>query len=148
MKVMYNSGQAMLQGCSSSKESAGDRICLNPSALLMQSIVSCIEVLRWAIREESGQYYRYNCDSDQCYFSCGFSVTVSVTVIIIQFQLQFQLFFCELTILYFSVSITVTVIFYFSVTIIVTVNCYTIFQLFLPFQLQLQLTERTLIQTT
>jgi len=54
VKVMYNSGQAMLQGCRSTKESSTDRIHLNPSALLMQSIVSCIEVLRWAIREECG----------------------------------------------------------------------------------------------
>jgi len=54
VKVMYNSGQAMVQGLRSSKESSSMRIVLNPSALLMQSIVSCIEVLRWAIREEHG----------------------------------------------------------------------------------------------
>jgi len=44
----------MLPGCRSTKEPSDDKICLNPSALLMQSMVSCIEVLRWAIREESG----------------------------------------------------------------------------------------------
>jgi len=54
VKVMYNSGQAMVPGCRSAKESSNDQIFLNPSALLMQSIVSCIELLRWAIREESG----------------------------------------------------------------------------------------------
>jgi len=55
VKGMYNSGQAMLQGCRSTKESSSsDQIRLNPSALLMQSIVSCIEVLRLAIREECG----------------------------------------------------------------------------------------------
>jgi len=54
VKVMYNSGQAMVPGCRSAKESSNDQICLSPSALLMQSIVSCIELLRWAIREESG----------------------------------------------------------------------------------------------
>ena len=55
VKVMYSSGQAMLPGCRSTKEPAGDKICLNPSALLMQSMVLCIEVLRWAIQEESGE---------------------------------------------------------------------------------------------
>jgi len=54
VKLMYSSGQAMLRGYRSTKESSGDGICLNPSALLMQSMVSCIDVLRWAIREESG----------------------------------------------------------------------------------------------
>ena len=54
VKLMYHSGQALLQGCRSTKETSGDGIHLNPSALLMQSVVSCIEVLRWAIREESG----------------------------------------------------------------------------------------------
>jgi len=54
----------MVQGCRSSKESSSARIILNPSALLMQSIVSCIEVLRWAIREEHGRCL--------CHFYCSF----------------------------------------------------------------------------
>jgi len=56
IKVMYNSGQTMLQTYRSSKDhvksSAGT---LSPSTLVMQSIVACIEVLRLAIREESGE---------------------------------------------------------------------------------------------
>ena len=56
VKVMYNSGQAMVQGCRSSKDKeSADHIILNPSALLMQSIVSCIEVLSLVIREECGE---------------------------------------------------------------------------------------------
>jgi len=54
VKVKYNSGQAMLQDCRSSKGSSANQLTLNPLALLTQSLVSCIEVLRWTIREEHG----------------------------------------------------------------------------------------------
>ena len=61
IKVMYNSGQAILQNYrATSKEPGKTSSTLNPSTLVMQSIVACIEVLRLAIREESGTLYICN----------------------------------------------------------------------------------------
>lgn len=55
VKTLYAAGQTVLQNRESGGERHSDRHTLNPFALTVQSNVACIELLLWAIRDESGR---------------------------------------------------------------------------------------------
>jgi len=53
VKSIYDTGQTLLQ--SHDLKSVDRSAVLSPSTLLIQANIACIELLLWAIREESGE---------------------------------------------------------------------------------------------
>ena len=55
VKTLYAAGQTVLQNRETGGEHHSHGSTLNPFALTVHSNVACIELLLWAIREETGQ---------------------------------------------------------------------------------------------
>ena len=53
VKMMYAAGQTALQNKDEAKRA--EKEVLNPFAITIQSNVACIELLLWAINDESGR---------------------------------------------------------------------------------------------